>query len=183
MALVLNLDILKKANQNLDASNQPANNDVDEESTNRRDEIVSTIVHEVRAAIQTAGRVPLSVTPNTVPPGAKRHVLNMAAWQIVNSTPNLNMAILTEKGISTPFAKFYEEAVKYIDSLTKGNSVPAPTDPCGQDYETAVSDTNPAISSVNWGDVTADDTDYERGYYLTSGGSQVNLPVDNMNTL
>lgn len=182
IAAVLNLDIIKKANQNLDPENQPANSETDTDEANRRDELVLECIREVRAAIQTGGRYPLAVTPDTVPPGFKRIVLNMAAWQLINSTPNLNMAILTQNGVSTPFAKFYDESTKVVDGLRKGSSFPLPTDPTGQDYTNAISDTNPAITGVQWGDITADDSDYEQGYFTTSGGVDINLPVDDMRT-
>lgn len=182
LSAVLNLDIIKKANQNLDPENQPANGETDTDEANRRDELVLECVREVRAAIQTGGRYPLAVTADTVPPGFKRIVLNMAAWQMINSTPNLNMAILTQNGVSTPFARFYDEAVKIVDGLRRGASFPLPTDPTGQDYTTAVSDTNPAITSIQWGDNVADGEDYAAGHYTTSGGVEIQLPTDNMNT-
>lgn len=182
LSAVLNLDIIRKANQNLDPDNQPANGETDTDEANRRDELILECVRELRAAIQVGGRYPLAVTADTVPPGYKRTILNMAAWQLINSTPNLNMAILTQNGVSTPFAKFYDEAIKIVDGLRKGSSFPLPTDPTGQDYTNAISDTNPAINGVMWGDLVADDTSYEQGYLTTDGGVNITLPVDDMRT-
>ena len=180
LAIVLNLDIIKKANQNLDPDSPPDTVDTDE--ANRRDEIVAECVAEVRASIQNGGRYPLSVTANTVPPGTKRIILGMAAWQLINSTPNLNMAILTEKGVSTPFAKFYDQAIAWLEKLRSGASVVTPTDPTGQDYLTAVSDSNPALDGIHWGDLQADDSAYDQGFVTTDSGVEITLPVDDMRT-
>lgn len=182
IAKVLNWSIIDKANENLDPDNHPANGQVDTSEANRRDAIVLDCIREMRTAIQNGGRYPLSVTADCVPPGYERIVLNMAAWQLINGTPNLNMAILTEKGVSTPFAKFYDEAIKQLNGFANGKSVPVPTDPTGQDYLTAISATNPALSAVQWGDINCDDTDYANGYYTTAAGVQINLPVDDMRT-
>lgn len=190
LAEVLTWDAVKKANQNLGETgmNATEGTTVDLEEANRRDQLVQNCVAEVRAAIQSAGRIPLSVTAGTVPPGAKRHVLNLAAWQLINSTPSLYTAILSGSGIGsgsallTPFASFYGEAVKYLEGLAAGAPVPQPTDPTGIDYLTAVSDTNPSIRGVQWSDLYGDDVDYDAGYKTTSDGQIVDLPLDDMTT-
>ena len=191
LAEVLTWDAITKANQNLGESGANASESgaaVDLAEANRRDALIANIIAEVRSAIQSAGRIPLSVTPGCVPPGARRHVLNLAAWQLINSTPSLYTAILSGAGIGsgsallTPFASFYGEAIKYVESLRNGEPVPQPTDPTGMDYLTAVSDTNLAIRGVQWSDLYGDDVDYENGYKTTSDGQIVDLPLDDMTT-
>ncbi len=191
LAEVLTWDAITKTNQNLGESGANASESgsaVDLAEANRRDRLVENCVAECRAAIQSAGRIPLSVTPGCVPPGAKRHVLNLAAWQLLNSSPSLYTAIMSGAGIGsgsallTPFASFYGEAIKYLESLANGSPVPQPTDPTGLDYLTAVSDENPSIRGVQWGDLYADDTDYENGYKTMDNGQHVDLPLDNMVT-
>lgn len=153
---VLNLLLISKANQNVgdDTSDPNDGTPTDLTEQNRRDNIVQDLVNELRANIQIAGQIPLSLTAATVPPGATRHVLNLAAWQLINSTPNLNMAIITENGISAPFANFYKEAVEYFKQVREGTlRPPVPTDPTGIDYLTAPSATNPAIHIMNSGPV------------------------------
>jgi hypothetical protein len=183
LAKVLNLTILAAANQNLDANGQPANGQVDPDAPNRQNELVNLAISQIRAAIIKGGRIPLSLTAGSVPTGASIHVLFHAAWQLINTTPNLNMAILTEKGVSTPYAQFYKDACDYIKALEAGGLAPRPSDPTGVDYATAVSATNPAISGVVWGDLQAEDTDYAQGYTLAADGvTHINLPVDDMRT-
>lgn len=153
---VLNLLLVAKANQNVgdDTLDPNVQAPVDLTEQNRRDDIVQVLVSELRANIQIAGQIPLSLTAATVPPGATRHVLNLAAWQLINSTPNLNMAIITENGISAPFASFYKEAVEYFKGVREGTlRPPVPTDPTGIDYLTAPSLTNPAISIMSSGPI------------------------------
>ena len=181
LALVLNWSLILKANQNL--ADDAANADqarVDLDAANRRNELVAMAVEEVRGAIRSGGRYPLAVTAGTIPPEGKRHVLNLAAWQLINSTPNLNMAILTEKGVSMPFAQFYQDAKAWLAGRVKGGSITRPTDPTGIDYTTAVSDSNPAISGVEWSDLYGTAEQYAAGEVVNSDGSSYDLPVDNM---
>lgn len=158
LAQVLNLAVMAKANENVDSDSvttaqttKPTNPvafspDLEDRAT----DLINLAVAQVRESIQTAGRIPLSVTPAAVPPKAVRHVLNIAAFQLINSTPNLGMVILTEKGASMPFQTFYREGIAYIESLEKGAGCLPPSDPTGIDYLTEVDpDTNPAISAVH----------------------------------
>lgn len=190
IASVLNLEIIRKANQNTapDAA-QPANGNTDTDEQNRRDDLVNFAVSKIRAAIVKGGRIPLSLTANTVPTGATVHVLFYAAWQLINTTPNLNMAILTEKGVSTPYAKFYEEACNYIKALEAGGLAPRPSDPCGQDYanppqpDPTLPYYNPAIVGVDWSDNDQTQEDNKNGFFLAPDGvTKIPLPIDDMNT-
>lgn len=130
---------------------------------NRADELVRMVVDDFRGAIQIGGRVPVSLTESTVPPDCERDALNFAAYQLFNSIPTLQMAVLTEKGAVSPFAKFYDAAMKRLENIRKGEAVVPPTDPCGVDYVTAVSDTNPAVCGVSWSDMRMTDKEYADG--------------------
>lgn len=189
---VLLLDIVEKADQDEEGHRQETN-DLDESNTEtRRYQLVEEAVAEFRAAIRTAGRIPLSVTPDAVPPECVRHVLNIAAYQLVNSTPSLAAAVLHEQ---TSLKSLYDEAIKKLEQIQQGAGLTPPTDPTGLDWTTAVSASNPAISAVTSaaivGEVdlstpsTSGGADYTGGanpngnqvgnvgdiYYQTSGGS------------
>ena len=157
---VLDLTIIDKATQNIGADANPNSKVVDYDSENRRDRAVATAVAEVRAAISNSGRVPISTEQGTVPPEAHAHVLFLAAWRIINSTPNLNMAILTEKGVSTPYAQFYKDAQEYLKCAAEGLRVTPPSSPAGQDDVNPVSDTNPPVNGVSWSDEAKSDDEY-----------------------
>lgn len=96
---------------------------------NRRDAITAEVVEEFRGAIDRGNRVPLSVTAGTVPPECVRHALNLAAYQLVNSSPNLQMAIMTDGGVYSPLAKLYTEATVELKRISAGGLVSYPTDP------------------------------------------------------
>lgn len=181
---VLNWDSIIKANQNLADGTNPDVGGVDTDNTepNRRDQAVLNAIADLRAAIASAGRYPLAVTTDSIPPGSRFHVLAIAAWRLLNSTPNINMAILTEKGVAMPYAQFYKDGMAYLEKLGRGQSFPPPTDPTGVDYLTAISATNPAIRSIRWADNEAEDTDYDAGFYTDPAGGQISLPNQNMNT-
>lgn len=201
MAEVLNYSIIAKATQNLGDQPQADGAPVDWDQDNRVGAIISRVVEEVRSNIQSAARYPLSITDGTVPPGAKRHVLNVAAWQVLNSTPNLNMAILTEKGISTPFAQFYRDGKAYIDSLLKGAAVPRPNDPTGQDYINPVNvpwpfatpnpyptyipanPINPPVSGIEWSDEYGTSWENAQGFRIDPvTGQKIYIVEPCMNT-
>lgn len=161
LAKVISVLVIRKSDENIDtdsvdallASTPPKDqNEVpfDAELESRSNELVSTLVDTVRETIQNAGRNPISVTANAVPPKAFRHILNIAAFQLINSTPNLQMVIMTDKGAYSPFQTFYKEGMAYIKRLEDGDPVLPPTDPTGLDYLTAVdANTNPPISAVS----------------------------------
>jgi hypothetical protein len=167
--------VLNKADEGVEGQLEENNNleDVELAST-RRGQIVLETIADFRGAIRQGGKYPLSITTNSVPPEVARHVLNMAAYQLINSTPNLGMVIITEKGASNPFQTFYNEAVKYLEALRTGRSISLPDDPTGQDYETAVADDNPAIKSIYWGDSYASDDEYAAGVREVEG---IEIPV------
>ncbi len=145
---VINVEVLAKAISNTDLNtvnksigqptspNQAAQFDATLEN-NAQDQ-VNLAVAQIRAAIQLCAKIPLSITPAAVPPEAFKHVLYMAAYGVVNSTPNLQMVILTDKGAYAPLADNFKKADAYLQAITKGKPVVPPTDPTGRDYATAV---------------------------------------------
>jgi hypothetical protein len=145
---------------------------------NRRDELMTLAIQTVRSNIQSAGRIPLSVTANAVPPDMEIHVLSWVAWRLINSNINLQSRLSGEG--SNPFKEAYDEACKRFDKLATGDNCISPTDPTGEDYLTAVSSSNPAISSIKWGDSLANDTEYDAG--ITAAGVVVSTFSQNMNT-
>lgn len=186
LAKVLDWKAIHQANQNLgdEAGMNPALGGqlVDPTAANRRDEIVAVVVHDLRGAIQSGGRFPLSVTPNAVPPSSERHVLNLAAWQLILSTPGLVAAYMSESGVKSAWDGYVADARKHLEDLRRGLPVERPEDPTGQDYCTPVSDQNPPIRGTRWGDMQGSDLDYEAGGISTVTGSFITLPVDNMRT-
>ncbi len=104
----------------------------------RGDDIILMVIAQFRGAIQKAGKYPLSLTPNTIPPDYEKHVLNMAAFELVNSTQTLQMVIFTDKGAYAPFQTFYKAAESELEKLRKGYTIVQPSDPTGEDYLTAI---------------------------------------------
>lgn len=159
MIEVLNVDVLNRADGNVipdaqpdDPNTQPGNAEVPLRSTL----LVRRMVVNVRAAIRNAGHTPLSILADSVPPEAAEHVLNMAAWRLVNSTPNLQMVVITEKGVYAPLADLNKSGEKWLANIPKQGVTP-PIDPCGEDWTTAVtwpSDvadwTNQELLAMEW---------------------------------
>lgn len=178
-------------NENLGDSVAPGD-ELDLAADNRRDKCVVQAVAEVRGAIQSCGRRPLSVTAGAVPPEGEFHALVLAAWRLVNSTPGLARSFLAgDGGAETPLAKMYRDAKEWVwgagtpkqGGLAQGASSVEPTDPTGQDYLTAVDNDpssasyNPAIRGVRWGDSSGTDIDYARGYAIDPiSGAEIPLP-------
>lgn len=175
---VLSIDVLLRANQNTGAE-VGKDDPLDEEAPNRAGDLVAEAVAEVRGAIRSGGRFPLSVTAGAVPPSGVRHTLYLAAWRLVLSTPNVPMVVFEERAA---LEKPYADAAAWVKALAAGGTVESPPDPTGRDYETAVSDSNPAVCAVRWADDQADDADYAAGYRTTSDGVRVDLPNNEMST-
>ena len=148
----------------------------------RSDALVQLAVQQVRAAIQAAGRFPLSAVPNAIPQRSVQHALYLAAWQMISSTPNTQMVVLTEKGAYAPMGQFVKAAQDHVEALRGGAGIDVLTDPTGMDYLTAADPvTNPLPCLVNWSDGTATDANYAAGFYTPPfSSSRVALPVDNM---
>lgn len=173
---VLAVSVSAQANQNT-AWGTAANDPLDADSAERMGDLVAMAVGEVRGAIRAGGRFPLSVTAGAVPPSAVRNTLNLAAWQLIMSTPGVPMVVIGEQAGAR---RFYDEAEKFLQWLREGKPVERPTDPTGEDYLTAVSDENPAIQGVDWGDVYGDADEYIAGVGTDAQGNEVTLPLDDM---
>jgi hypothetical protein len=153
---VLNLAVFQQANQNV-GEGVVDGQAYDPTDDNRADHLMAQAVAQIRAAIQNAGSVPLSCTAGSVPPEAERYAIDIAAYQLIISTPNLKMVIITEKGTSSPFAIFYREAMEWVEKVRKGAAVTPPTDPCGADWANSVGVTLNAVPATAAYDVN--------GYY------------------
>lgn len=175
-------------NQNL-AEGTLDGDELDLAAANRRNEAVVEAVKAVRGAIRAAGRYPYAVTAESVPPEGEWHTLVIAAWRLINSTPGLARSFLAgDGGAETPLAKMYKEAIEWVygcgcpktGGLAQGTSFTEPTDPVGEDWTTAVSTTNLAISGIKWGDWQGDDDEYAAG--ITDDGIVISRQLNNMNT-
>lgn len=147
--------------------------DIDTALDTRSSKAVAHAVAEVRGAVENAGRYPVSLTADSVPPEGVRHTLALAAYVLIGPKPSLASVVMTD-GSTAPLQKLYDDAKKWLEAVNKGGSIISPTDPAGQDYQTAISDSNPAVRGIHWGDYTATDLEFEAGE--TSEG--LTLPVD-----
>lgn len=146
----------------------------------RAEEAVAHAVAEVRGAIESAGRYPLSITLAAVPPEGVQHTLAVAAWRLCMPKPGLLAVVMAEGGVYAPINQLFKDAKEWIKKISEGGSFVLPTDPTGEDYLTAVSATNLAISGIKWGDSLADDVEYDAG--ITEDGVVVSRLSQNMNT-
>jgi hypothetical protein len=185
---VLDASAQQDPNQNL-AEGTLSGDELNLAAANRRDEAVSQAVKTVRGAIRSAGRYPYAITADSVPPEGEYHTLVIAAWRLINSTPGLARSFLAgDGGAETPLAKMYCEAMEWVygcgapkvGGLAQGASFTEPTDPVGQDWETAVSATNLAVTGIKWGDSQGDDTEYDAG--ITEDGIVISRQLNSMNT-
>jgi hypothetical protein len=116
-----------------------------------------------------------------VPNLSAKHVLYMAAWPLIMSTPGIKMVVIGEQPVAK---KFYDDACKHIEGLKRGEAVDVPSDPTGADYSTPVSCTNPPVCLTAWGDTNGTKEDYARGYVLAANGKfKIALPVDDMSVM
>lgn len=167
---VINSQILGKSNENTDADSTAnylatpdEKNVFDPALADRATDLINFVINQFRGAIQRGGKYPLSVTPNTIPIDLVKHVLNMAAFELINSTPNLQMVVVTEKGAYAPFQTFYKAAADEMENLRKGYAIILPTDPTGQDY------INPI--NVTWGTGT-------NGFPIYNPANAINPPIE-----
>lgn len=170
---VLDQKIIDAAQANVGDSGTQPTPTVDIGAPLKTDAAVSLAVARIRGAIQSAGRQPLSVTAGAVPPEAEQHALVLAAWTLTGSNPPLSMMVVGPNGVYSPFKTLVDKAEKWLLEVFDGQSVVGPTDPTGQDYTTAITDTNLAISAANWGDTTGRAADFEAGTVV-----QVDMTTD-----
>ena len=184
---VIQLAIISKSNENIDADSITASQtnpqsqppiSFDPTLEDRATDLINLLVGSFRETIQVAGRFPLSVTAGAVPPKAALHILNMAAFQLVNSTLNLQRVIFTEKGAYDPLFNGYKEGAKYLESIAAGAGILPPSDPTGIDYLTAVDpNTNPAVCAVMSAPIVGEldvSTDGEESGHLCRGTNSPN---------
>lgn len=176
---VVSRDLVLKCDED-SAGGKDESNDFNDTLDTRAEKAVDHAVAEIRGAIESAGRYPLSVTAGGVPPEAFNHALVMAAWRLCAIKPSLLAVLLADGGEASPMKSLYREAQEWLKMVRAGGSFVLPTDPTGEDYSTAVSASNPAISGIRWGDSLADDTEYEAGE--TASGVVVSNLSNNMNT-
>lgn len=155
-------------------------NSIDETLDTRAKKAVEHAVQEIRGAIEAAGRYPVSLTAGSVPPEAFQYALAVAAWRLCLPVPSLLSVLMADGGMFSPIGTLYKEACDWVKGVRSGARFTEPTDPAGADYQTAVSDSNPAVSGVRWGDNLADDSEYEAG--LTADGVVISNLSQNMLT-
>lgn len=154
--------------------------DFDSSLDSRAKKAVDHAVAEVRGAIESAQRWPLSVTAGAVPPELVLPTLALAAYRLITVKPSLLAVVMNDGGVYSPLGKLYKEGCDWLAKLRTGANFTAPTDPTGVDYLTAVSADNPAISGISWGDSLANDIEYDAG--VTEDGIVVSTLTNNMNT-
>ena len=176
---IVSKPIVEKADEDSAGGTAELNN-FDGSLDTRAKKAVEHAVKEVRGAIEACGRYPFSATAATVPPEGVNHTLATAAYRLCMPVPSLLAVLMGDGGQASPMAKLYADAMAWLKGLRDGGSFTEPTDPVGEDWQTAVSDTNPAISGVVWGDHLADGDEYEAG--ITADGVVVSRFTENMNT-
>lgn len=175
---VVSRSVVEQVNED-SAGGKNSTNDLNESLDTRASKAVAHAVAEVRGAIENAGRYPVSVTASSVPPEAARHTLALAAYVLVGPKPSLVSVVMMDGGMNSPIATLYAEAKRWLEGVNKGGSVTTPTDPCGEDYSTAVSDSNPLPNSISWGDYQYTGDEYAAGQAVDPvTGAITTLPVD-----
>src|SRR5512137_5967 len=110
---VLSIGVITSANQNT-GPDSAQDDPLDTTQQHRAEQLVSDAVAEFRSAVKAAHRFPLSVTAGAVPGMAVPHVLALAGWRLMNSTPNLPTVVLDNlKG----WGKAAEEALKFVAGI------------------------------------------------------------------
>lgn len=176
---VVSREVVMKADED-SAGGTHADGNFDAELDSRAKSAVAYAVGEVRGAIESAGMMPLSVTPDAVPPELREPTLAAAAYRLCLTKPSLLAVVMNDGGVFAPVVKLYEEFKKQVEALRRGANLTPPTDPTGRDYINAVSSENRAISRVFWSDNVGDDQEYADGQ--TSSGQIVNGGMNDMNT-
>lgn len=148
---VVSRAVVKKVDEDVDGDTY-TNNAIDTSLTTRAKECVRMAIQEIRANIQKGGRVGFSLTPDSVPPEAEWHALAIAAYRLCLPVPGLLAVVMNEGGVFSPLGKMHADALAWCKRTDDGGPVTPPSDPTGEDYETAVSDTNLAVQAIRWGD-------------------------------
>lgn len=155
---VLSTFVQKSSNENIGADVQPGDPYTDG-MDDRKGELLWATIERFRGAIRVGSRTPLSQTAYSIPPELELHVLNVVAYQFVNSQPNLQMFVMAEGGVYAPIAKMHVDALKVLDDLSKGNlAVSYPADPETNEDGVVVP------NSSNSDEITADGPSMEVDY-------------------
>lgn len=147
----------------------------------RIDKTLDMEVVRIRAAIQLAGISSLSLTIDAIPPEGEKHCAAFALQSLISSIPQYaNYVISAPGGGKTGLEQIITQAQKWFDDISKGSPVVPPTDPCGQDYLTAVDPiNNPAVEAIKWGDSNASSDEYAAGQKSNPDGSITPVyPID-----
>jgi hypothetical protein len=146
LSKVIDVSVIRKADANIDATSledglttpineiPPVTPPLDLTLDRRASEQITFCVNQMRAAIQLANKDPLSLTAGSVPPEAAKHVLYLAAFGLVNSSPSLQMVLMNDQGVYAPLQTNFKAANDYLAAVSKGKPVTPPTDPTGRDY-------------------------------------------------
>ena len=161
-------------------------NDFDNTLDTRAKKAIEYAVKEIRGAIESAGRYPVSLTAGSVPPEGHQHAIVVAAWRLCLPIPGLLAVIMGDGGAFSPLGMLYKDAQCWVKSLREGGSFTDALDPAGADYRTAIDNNkssltyNPAVSGIIWGDNLGDDSEYAAG--ITDDGVIINSQSQNMAT-
>jgi hypothetical protein len=176
---VVSRSVVLKSDEDSEGGSNDGNN-FNDTLDSRASKAVDHAVAEVRGAIESAGRYPISVTAGAVPPEGLQHTLALAAWRLVMTKPGLLAIVMGDGGVYAPLNALVKDAKEWIKKLSEGSSFVLPSDPTGVDYLTAVGDENPAISGIKWGCSLGDDSEFEAG--ITEDGIVISRLSENMNT-
>lgn len=120
----------------------------------RSDAALLGAVERVRGAIVAGGRIPLSLTPSSVPPEARQHTLILAIYAMAAAVPTLGPFVASE-----PFKDLNAKAEKWLERVEEGGVVTTPADPDTTNF-----------SGPSWGDLYGENT--------AGVGGQVDLTTD-----
>ena len=145
----------------------PAN--VQTETNSRLPAALAMVVNRITGVIATQNRS-VSATVGTVPPEAQQHAAYLTAMIVAAAMPAV-YTVLTQQpgGGKSLFIMMWEKAEKWLEDVSKGMAVTAPTDP--------VVDANniPVASPLNWGDYLFSAYEYETG---VDGNGLPAVPLD-----
>ena len=176
---IVSKKVVEKVDEDSAGGTVPGN-DLDTSLDSRAKQAVAHAVAEVRGAIEACGRYPVSATAGTVPPEGVQHTLAIAAWRLCLPVPSLLAILMADGGAFSPITTLYKDAMAWVKGLRDGGSFTMPDDPCGADYQTEVSASNPAVSGIRWGCGLGDDDEFAAG--ITADGVVISRFSENMLT-
>ena len=98
---------------------------------NRADKCIAMAVEKIQAAIRVAHRVPLSVTPLSIPPEAETHCYAMAIQLMIGALPSLQGYVTNPPQTSgkPPLVVLFEAAAEWCKMIRDGKACEYPADP------------------------------------------------------